>query len=96
MTPVRLGRCNPEDAARQEALLRRAGLPVDDPSPDPAAMLAAMAHDKKSAAGKVRFVLTEKIGGANLYDDIPSEILKEVLEHAAHKTAAFTCKGVEG
>ena len=42
-------------------------------------MIAAMAHDKKAAGGKVRFVLTEKIGSANLYDDIPSESLKGVL-----------------
>ena len=67
------------DAARQETLLRRAGLPVDDPSPDAEAMIAAMAHDKKAAGGKVRFVLTEKIGSANLYGDIPWESLKGVL-----------------
>ena len=75
----RLGICSPEDAARQEALLRRAGLPVDDPSPDAEEMMKAMAHDKKAAGGKVRFVLTEKIGGANLYEGIPLEILKGVL-----------------
>jgi 3-dehydroquinate synthase len=74
-----LGLCPAADVARQEALLRRAGLPVDDPSPDADAMIAAMAHDKKSAGGKVRFVLTEKIGSANLYGDIPSESLKGVL-----------------
>jgi 3-dehydroquinate synthase len=76
---VRLGRCTEADAARQESLLRRAGLPVDDPSPDAELMIAAMAHDKKSTGGKPRFVLTEKIGSANLYGEIPREILKEVL-----------------
>jgi 3-dehydroquinate synthase len=75
----RLGICNPEDAARQEALLRRVGLPVDDPSPDAGAMMEAMAHDKKAAGGKVRFVLTEKIGSANLFEGIPLEILEGVL-----------------
>jgi len=74
-----MGLLGEPDAARQEALLRRAGLPVDDPSPDADAMVAAMAHDKKSAGGKVRFVLTEKIGSANLYDDIPWDSLKGVL-----------------
>jgi 3-dehydroquinate synthase len=74
-----LGLLGEADAARQEALLRRAGLPVDDPSPAADAMLAAMAHDKKAAGGKVRFVLTEKIGSANLYDDIPWDSLKGVL-----------------
>jgi 3-dehydroquinate synthase len=75
----RLGLCDEGVAARQEALLRRAGLPVDDPSPDADSMIDAMAHDKKAAGGKVRFVLTEKIGSANLYEGIPREILKEVL-----------------
>ena len=74
-----LGLCSAQDAARQESLLRRAGLPVDDRSPDADAMIAAMAHDKKAAGGKVRFVLTEKIGSANLYGDIPSASLKGVL-----------------
>jgi len=76
---LRLGRCGEDDVARQESLLRRAGLPVDDPSPDPEAMIAAMAHDKKAAGGKVRFVLTEKVGSANIYEGIPLEILKGVL-----------------
>ena len=76
---VKLGLCSATDAARQEDLLRRAGLPVDDPSPDAQAMVAAMAHDKKAAGGKVRFVLTEKIGSANLYGEIPMESLKGVL-----------------
>jgi 3-dehydroquinate synthase len=74
-----LGLCTAADAARQEDLLRRAGLPVDDPSPEAEAMFAAMAHDKKAAGGNVRFVLTEKIGSANLYGVIPWESLKGVL-----------------
>jgi 3-dehydroquinate synthase len=94
---VLLGRCGEQDAARQVALLRRAGLPVDDPSPDPGAMLAAMAQDKKAARGKVRFVLTEKVGSANLYADIPEELLRDVLTRTGRKSgAALTCKGVEG
>jgi 3-dehydroquinate synthase len=74
-----LGHCSAEDAARQEALLRRAGLPVGDPSPDPGAMIAAMAHDKKAAGGIVRFVLTEKIGSANLCESVPRDMLIGVL-----------------
>lgn len=94
---VLLGVCAEGDAARQEALLRRAGLPVDDPSPDPGAMLAAMAQDKKAAGGKVRFVLTEKIGSAKLYSDIPENLLRVVLTRTGRESeAAFTCKGVEG
>jgi 3-dehydroquinate synthase len=76
---VRLGALSAEDAARQELLLRRAGLPVDDPSPDPELMLATMAHDKKSAGGEVRFVLTDGIGSANLCRGIPAEIVRQIL-----------------
>ncbi len=76
---VRLGLLAASEASRQEELLRRAGLPVDDPSPDPEQMLAAMAHDKKAAGGKVRFVLTERVGSANLYTDIPAATVRDVL-----------------
>ena len=76
---VRLGVLSRADAARQELLLRRAGLPVDDPSPDPEAMLAAMEHDKKSLGGEVRFVLTDGIGSANLCRGIPAETVREIL-----------------
>lgn len=76
---VRLGICPPGDADRQEALIRRAGLPVSLAGEAPDALLAAMAQDKKIEGGKLRFVLTEKIGRANLYVDISREMLREVL-----------------
>jgi len=49
-------------AGRVAALLARHGLPVRAPGLDPAAVLAAMRHDKKRTAGTHRMVLLEAIG----------------------------------
>ena len=78
-TAVRMGICAAEEADRQEALIRAAGLPTTMGGADPAKIMAAMALDKKAEGGKVRFVLTEKIGRANIYMDISHDILEEVV-----------------
>jgi 3-dehydroquinate synthase len=58
-----LGRCGQEPVERLTRLLKRAGLPTDIPKGLTSAALAlAMQHDKKSAAGRVRFVCLEAIG----------------------------------
>jgi 3-dehydroquinate synthase len=49
-------------AERVARLLERHGLPVAAPGLDPAAVLAAMRHDKKRTAGQHRMVLLEAIG----------------------------------
>ena len=51
-----------EVADRAEALLTALGLPTRPPALDRAAVWAAMARDKKAAAGAVRFVLLEDVG----------------------------------
>jgi 3-dehydroquinate synthase len=76
---ARLGICAAGDAERQEALVRAAGLPTTMGGADPAKIMAAMALDKKAEGGNVRFVLTEKIGRANIYVDISHDILEEVV-----------------
>lgn len=76
---ARLGICAAGDADRQEALIRAAGLPTTMAGVDPAKIMAAMATDKKAEGGKIRFVLTEKIGRANIYMDISHDILEEVV-----------------
>jgi 3-dehydroquinate synthase len=76
---VRLGHLAPADAARQEALLRRAGLPVSLAGENPDEIIAAMAQDKKIEGGRLKFVLTENVGRANIFTGIPREILREVL-----------------
>jgi shikimate kinase/3-dehydroquinate synthase len=49
-------------AERVAGLLERHGLPVRAPGLEPAAVLAAMRHDKKRTAGTHRMVLLEAIG----------------------------------
>jgi 3-dehydroquinate synthase len=45
---------------------------VDLPSLDDEKLLAAMAHDKKVADGKLRFVLPTRLGEVELVDGIDS------------------------
>jgi len=59
----RLGVCGDDVAVRVEALLRRLGLPTAVPAElERQALGHAMRADKKSSAGRIRFVAVEKIG----------------------------------
>jgi 3-dehydroquinate synthase len=59
----RLGRVGPDVTERQRRLLERFGLPTAPLSGWPAdELLAAMRRDKKSSAGRLRFVLPTRIG----------------------------------
>ncbi len=58
-----LGRCEATTVARLERLLKDIGLPTEIPKGlVPSALALAMQRDKKSAAGRVRFVCLEEIG----------------------------------
>lgn len=62
---ARRGFCPDAEAARVRRHLAAAGLPVDLPAGVlPGAMLAAMRHDKKAEAGRIRLVLARGIGQA--------------------------------
>jgi shikimate kinase/3-dehydroquinate synthase len=82
---VRLGICPEDVLRRQTALLEAAGLPVrladlrGAGTCGAAAMRAAMTHDKKARAGRLRFVLPVSIGRTAVYDDVPPALLEEVL-----------------
>ena len=52
----------PADAEAVEELLAAHGLPTRAPGLDPAAVLAAMRHDKKRVRGSHRFVLLDAPG----------------------------------
>jgi 3-dehydroquinate synthase len=67
---------------RQLRLLKRFGLPtfplewpVDD-------LLAVMRSDKKAVAGRMRFVLPQRLGSATLFDDVSEEEVRNVLIEA--------------
>ena len=63
---VRAGLLAAADAQRLRRLVARAGLPVSGPALSAERYLELMAGDKKSAAGRIRFVLLEAVGRAVL------------------------------
>ena len=73
------GLISAQDAARVRTLLSRAGLPTTGPALSFETYLEHMAVDKKAAAGRVRFVLLEKIGGAQICADIDEGALRESI-----------------
>jgi 3-dehydroquinate synthetase len=54
------------------------------PNVPPKKLIAAMHSDKKTRAGKLRFVLAPKIGKAESHDNVPMDTLERVLHFAPH------------
>ena len=73
------GLCSAAELRRIETLVRKAGLPWRIPE-DIALedLIAGMALDKKTHAGKIKFVLCEGIGGTRFQWFSPSEIVREL------------------
>jgi 3-dehydroquinate synthase len=79
----RLGLVNRSVTNRQVQLLEALGLPVALPNEAklrPEDVLAHMALDKKSVAGKRRFVLPTKLGHVELKDNIAEADVRAVLD----------------
>jgi 3-dehydroquinate synthase len=72
VTPARIGE-------RQRVVFERYGLPVRIPRIDIDAVITATAHDKKVASKKVRWVLLEDFARPVLRDDVPTELVRNVL-----------------
>lgn len=69
-----------EDAARQDALIQKTGLPSQLPDGiDIEAILDSLQTDKKVKAGKVRFILPKQIGKVEITDEVPSDTIRQVL-----------------
>jgi len=79
----RAGLLRPEDAQRLLDLIRRAGLPTRAPALAPARWHELMSLDKKSAGGRLRFVLLEGLGRARLPAGVDARLVDEVLLAAA-------------
>jgi 3-dehydroquinate synthase len=80
---VRVAGLPAEEAARLEALVARAGLPVAPPRLPLARWLELMARDKKVEAGVIRFVLLEALGRAVLRHGVPAAEITEALAATA-------------
>jgi 3-dehydroquinate synthase len=76
---VRLGLMAGRDLERVRKLIARAGLPVAGPALSPDRLLELMAVDKKAAHGKIRFVLLESIGRAQVQGDVDPEMVRKAI-----------------
>jgi 3-dehydroquinate synthase len=78
---ARLGRIHGDDVGRVERIVKSAKLPTRAPSELSAnRMLELMAMDKKIKDGKLRLVLLNAIGKADLDGDFDRQALKKTLE----------------
>ncbi|MCY4575273.1 MAG: 3-dehydroquinate synthase [Chloroflexi bacterium] len=76
----RVGSITAAERQRQIDLLNTYGLPTTAPSDlDMDVIQAALAVDKKVAAGRTRWILCDGIGRGRLRDDVPPDVSDEVL-----------------
>ncbi len=75
----RMGCIAQADVDRIIALLGRAGLPTAQPGIAPGRLLELMASDKKTEAGKLRFILLDGIGAASIRAGVPADLLQQAL-----------------
>lgn len=76
-----LGKLDSADRDRIETLVSTYGLPVKYPEINIDDIIESMGHDKKVKAGKVRYILPDKIGRVSIVTDIPHQTLIEALTH---------------
>jgi len=70
-----------ESTQRQDALIKKAGLPTRLPAGlDIDAIADVLQTDKKVKAGKVRFILPTQIGVVTITDQVPAEVIRQVLQ----------------
>ena len=67
---ARMGRVGDDFVARQQKLLDALSLPIATPEFDPDKLLDLMYRDKKAEAGKLRFVLPDRIGHVEVVKDV--------------------------
>lgn len=79
MLSARLTGLAASEVERLAALLQRAGLPLAPPAVDPDQLLTIMRRDKKVLADRLRFVLLERTGRWVVRDDVPDELVLDVL-----------------
>ncbi len=76
---LRTGRFSAEEHLRVLSLLALLRLPLVAPTNDVDALLAAMANDKKTRAGTLRFVLPRTIGDVEYGVTVPTRLVRTVL-----------------
>ncbi len=81
----RMALSDAECTARQENLLKEAGLPVTARWAQPQDVFKRLFGDKKARSGVLRFVLPKKIGEVIVSDKVPENVLKTVLQERLGK-----------
>ncbi len=77
----KLGMIDATATRRQIELLNKFSLPTAPrPGWDTDKLIAVMRRDKKSAAGKLRFILPTRLGEVKLVGDVPEALVRDVLE----------------
>jgi 3-dehydroquinate synthase len=74
-----IGAMRNAEAWRLISLVTSMGSLPSWPRVPPAALMRAMQADKKTVGGKLRFVLSERIGKARSYDGVPPDVVEMVL-----------------
>lgn len=78
---VKLGMWKAQEVQRQNVLIEKAGLPRKLPAGlDIPEIIQSLQLDKKVKAGKVRFILPTQIGNVIITDEVPSDVIREVLQ----------------
>jgi 3-dehydroquinate synthase len=80
MLSQRLGLLPQEIVQRQQAVIQKFGLPTSCPDIDKASVLQAMELDKKVREKALRWVLLEGIGEVVIRDDVPQEVVVDVIQ----------------
>ena len=75
----RMGLFDGDLVEQQADVLRAFGLPLFAPGLAPGELMNAMRLDKKVEGGRLRFVLLESLGRAVVRDDVPEELIEEVV-----------------
>jgi 3-dehydroquinate synthase len=77
---MKLGMLDEASVHRIIKLIGAAGLPTGGMTLGVGDVFDAMHFDKKVKAGKIRFVLPDRIGHVVIRDDVPEAIVRDALE----------------
>ncbi|MDP6717196.1 MAG: hypothetical protein QGF59_01020, partial [Pirellulaceae bacterium] len=81
---TRLGMIDEELVDRQRRVFTQFGLPLAAPGLDADAIVAATKADKKSRGGAIRWVMLEDPGRATTRQDVPDELVADVVRELVH------------
>ncbi len=77
---VALGMWDQAASDRQLALIEKTGLPIKLPEGlDIDAIVENLQTDKKVQDGRVRFILPTQIGTVTIFDEVPADVIRQVL-----------------